>query len=278
MFSRLFLTLTFLLLTCTSVFAFRVELSPDAVSPGDPFVVKVTGTDDRQVPTASLKKKTFPFSRYDDDGFVGIGAVDVTTTPGVYFLTVKVGGKKKKIKLTVERTVFRTQKLTLPRNKVSPSREDSQRVKRENRKLKGLFSKVSERIWHGEFILPLPNEISTGFGTKRIMNRKWKVIHKGLDIRGQEGEEVKAANNGRVALAEELFYGGNTVVLDHGQGIYTVYMHLSRFNLGIDDLVSKGDVIGLVGMTGRATGPHLHFGVKVMNLNANPVSFMELPL
>ncbi len=278
MYSHLLLTLTFFLLTCTSAFAFHVELSPDVISPGDPFVVKVTGADDEHVPTASLKKKTFPFSRYGDDGFVGIGAVDVTTKPGAYFLTVEVGKKKRKVKLTVERTVFKTQKLTLPKDKVSLSGKDTERVKQENRKLKELFSKVSDRIWNGAFIMPLPNEISTDFGTQRIMNGKWKVVHKGLDIRGQEGEEIKAANDGRVVLAEELFYGGNTVVLDHGQGVYTVYMHLSQFNIEIDDSVSKGDGIGLVGMTGRSTGPHLHFGVKVMNLNANPVSFMKLPL
>ena len=278
MVAPLLLTLTFLLLTSPSVFAFHVELSPDVIRPGDPFVVKVTGADYGYVPTASLKKKTFPFSRYGDDGFVGIGAVDVATKPGVYFLTVKVGKKKKTTKLTVERTVFKKQKLTLPKDKVSLSRKDTERVKRENRKLKELFSKVSDRIWHGEFIMPLLNEISTDFGTQRIMNRKWKVVHKGVDIRGKEGEEIRAANDGKVVLAEELFHGGNTVVLDHGQGIYTVYMHLSQYNIEIDDSVSKGDGIGLVGMTGRSTGPHLHFGVKVMNLNANPVSFMKLPL
>jgi murein DD-endopeptidase MepM/ murein hydrolase activator NlpD len=278
MFAYLLLTLTFLLLTSPSVFAFHVELSPDVISPGDPFVVKVTGVDDEHVPTASLKKKTFPFSRYGDDGFVGIGAVDVTTKPGAYYLTVRVGTIKKNIKLTVERTVFKTQKLTLPKDKVSLSRKDTERVKRENRKLKELFSKVTDRIWHGEFIMPLPNEISTDFGTQRILNGKWKVVHKGLDIRGQEGEEIKAANDGRVVLAEELFYGGNTVVLDHGQGVYTVYMHLSQFAVEQNESVSKGDGIGLVGMTGRSTGPHLHFGVKVMSLNANPVSFTKLPL
>lgn len=277
MVARLLLTVIVFLLACTPVFAFRAELSPEVISPGDPFVLRVTGTDDR-VPVASLKKKKFRFSRDGDDGFVAIGAVDVTAKPGTYFLAVAAGGRKKKIKLTVEQTVFPTQKLTLPKDKVSLSREDARRVKREARILKKLFAKVSERIWQGGFIMPLPNEISTEFGTKRTMNRKWTVIHKGLDIRGREGEEIRAANDGRVVLAEELFYGGNTVVLDHGQGIYTVYMHLSRFDVGIADPVSKGEVIGLVGMTGRATGPHLHFGVKVMSMNANPVSLVELPL
>jgi murein DD-endopeptidase MepM/ murein hydrolase activator NlpD len=79
-------------------------------------------------------------------------------------------------------------------------------------------------------------------------------------------------------LAEELFFGGNTVILDHGQGIYTIYMHLSKFNVSPGDTVSKGDVIGLVGSTGRATGPHLHFGAKVTGINVNPASLINLKL
>jgi murein DD-endopeptidase MepM/ murein hydrolase activator NlpD len=278
MFSRLLLSLAFSLFTVTTVFAFHVELFPDTISPGDPFLIKVTEVTTSQEPVAILKKKIFSFTGYEEDSFLAIGAVDVTTKPGAYFLKVKAGEKEKKIKLTVKRTVFKTQKLTLPKQKVSLSSQDKQRVKQETRKLRELFSKISERTWEGEFVTPLPNAISTDFGTKRIMNRKWKVIHKGLDIRGREGEEIRAANNGTVVLAEELFYGGNTVILDHGQGVYTVYMHLSQFNVEHHDAVSKGDVIGLVGMTGRSTGPHLHFGVKVMNINVNPVSFVELPL
>lgn len=275
---RLLLTVTFILLVCPSALAFSVELSPGVISPGDPFVIKVAGIDERQEPVAFLHKRTFPCSRYDEGVFVGIGAVDVTTKPGIYSVTVRAGNQTKDMPLTVREAVFETQTLTLPAEKVSLSRENAARVERENRKLKALFSQVSGRIWQGQFVLPLPNSISTGFGTKRIMNREWAVIHKGLDIRGREGEEIKAANAGRVVLAEELFYGGNTVILDHGQGVCTIYMHLSQSTVEPDAFVSQGEVIGLVGMTGRATGPHLHFGVKVMGLNANPASLVKLPL
>jgi len=99
-----------------------------------------------------------------------------------------------------------------------------------------------------------------------------------VDIRGKEGDRVAASNRGRVVLAEELFFGGNTVILDHGQGIFTIYMHLSSFNVKPDDLVSTGDVIGSVGSSGRSSGPHLHFGVKVLGISVNPVSFAKLRL
>jgi murein DD-endopeptidase MepM/ murein hydrolase activator NlpD len=278
MFSRLLLSLAFSLFTVATAFAFHVEIFPDTISPGDPFLVKVTGVTASQEPLALLKEKIFPFTGNEEDSFLAIGAVEVTTKPGTYFVEVKACGEEKKIKLTVKRTVFKTQRLTLPKQRVSLSSQDKQRVEQENRKLRELFSNISERAWEGEFITPLPNEISADFGTKRIMNRKWKVIHKGLDIRGREGEEIRATNKGTVVLAEELFYGGNTVIIDHGQGVYSVYMHLSQFTVKHHDVVSKGDVVGLVGMTGRSTGPHLHFGVKVMNINVNPVSFVKLPL
>ena len=89
---------------------------------------------------------------------------------------------------------------------------------------------------------------------------------------------MKASNSGSVVLAEDLFFGGNTVVLDHGLGIYTVYMHLSGFNVTPGLRVSKGDIIGFVGSSGRASGPHLHFGVKIFEINVNPASFLKLRL
>ena len=86
-------------------------------------------------------------------------------------------------------------------------------------------------MWDGGFLSPLEHDVSTVFGTKRIMNGTWTSIHRGMDIRGKEGDDVMASNNGKVVLAEELFFGGNTIILDHGQGIYTIYMHLSKFNV-----------------------------------------------
>ena len=110
------------------------------------------------------------------------------------------------------------------------------------------------------------------------MNGKWVSIHRGVDMKGKTGEEIKASNRGKVVLNEDLFFGGRTIILDHGQGVFTIYMHLSEALVKPEDMVSKGAVIGLVGSSGRATGPHLHFGVKVMDLSVNPVSLIKLKL
>jgi len=259
-------------------YAFQAEVLPDKVKPGDAFIIKVTGMETSHIPDALLKNKHFYFSRCGGGCFVAIGAVGIDTQPGVYTIHVKVGENKPNLELTVRQTDFPTISLTLPEGKVVPSPENLERAKREGEKLRSIWPVISEKLWQGSFSLPLNNDMSTAFGTKRIFNRKKTSVHKGIDVRGKKGEEVKASNRGRVVLAGELFFGGNTLILDHGQGIYTIYMHMSKFKAGPGDVVSKGDVIGLVGSSGRASGPHLHFGVKVLNINVNPVSIFKLQL
>lgn len=258
--------------------AFRVELAPKKIGPGDAFVIHVTGARTTRPPSATLRKKKFYFSNCGRGCFIAIGTVDVQTKPGKYTVKVKVGKTKRAVRFTVKRTAFPKLKLSLPEDKVSLTQDALDTVRDENERLKSIFQTISEKRWAGDFILPLENEVSTPFGTKRIMNGEWISLHRGLDIRGTEGEEVVASNGARVALVGELFFGGHTVILDHGQGIYTIYMHLSKFQVNPDDIVSKGDVIGFVGSSGRSTGPHLHFGVKVSGISVNPLSVIQLKL
>jgi murein DD-endopeptidase MepM/ murein hydrolase activator NlpD len=264
--------------THVSAHAFQAEVTPPEIKPGDAFVIKVNNVKTSQFPAASLKGRRFYFSGCGKGCYVSIGSVGIRTKPGIYTIKLRVGKKRKNLQLVVTQTSFPTTELTLPDDQIFLSKENLKRVKKENKRLKLIFQKVSKRFWEGNYIIPLKNDISTPFGIKRILNKKWVSIHRGVDITGQEGEEVKASNRGRVVLAEELFFGGNTIILDHGLGIYTIYMHLSNFNVNTEDIVSKGDIIGFVGSSGRSTGPHLHFGVKVMNISTNPVSFMELNL
>ncbi len=256
----------------------HAEISPKKISPGDAFIIRVTGVKNGLPLSASFGKAEISFSNCGEGRYLAIWAVDIQTKPKAYNVNVKAGKKKIKLKLFVKRTKFSELHLSLPDEKVFPSPDDLDRVEKENKKLKDIRQNVSERMWEGKFMPPLENEISTVFGTKRIMNKKWISVHRGTDIRGKEGENVKASNSGKVVLSEELFYGGNTLVLDHGQRIFSIYMHLSGFNVKSGDIVSKGDAIGLVGSSGRSTGPHLHFGVKVAGINVNPSSLIKLQI
>lgn len=256
--------------------AFQATLLPSQINPGDAFLVKVSETKKSEFPAASLNGKEILFSRCGEACFIGIGAVAFETKPGRHKIHLRIGEKSMQLALLVKRTRFPTLFLTLPKEKVFLSPDDLERAEREEERLQSLWMTMTGRLWEGTFLFPLEHSISTAFGTKRMMNRKVASIHKGVDIRGKQGDGVKASNHGRVVLAEELFFGGNTVILDHGQGIFTLYMHLSSFAVKPDDLVSTGDLIGSVGSSGRSSGPHLHFGVNVRGISVNPVSFVKL--
>lgn len=279
--SALFIFLMSVFICCseyTPANAFRAEVLPHEIKPGDAFIVKVTSETTSHAPVAYISKKQLHFSSCGELCFIAIGAVTTKTKPGKYTINLKVGQEKRNLTLVVNPAHFPTLNLTLPDDKVFLSLENLKRVKKEGKILRSLFQRVSEKLWDGSFILPLENDFSTAFGTKRILNQERISIHMGLDIRGKMGEKVKASNHGRIVLSEELFFGGKTVIIDHGQGIYTIYMHLSKFNVQPNAVITKGDIIGFVGASGRATGPHLHFGVKVLDINTNPTSFVELDL
>lgn len=258
--------------------AFQAHVSPPEINPGDAFLVKVEEAENPEEPSAIFIEKPLYFSKCGNGCFIAVGAAGIDTDPGTYPVHFTVGDQKTIVNLTVQTAEFPTIHLTLPEGKVFLSPGDQKRANREAEKLNTIWPVISERLWEGNFKLPIENEVSTAFGVKRIMNKKKTSIHRGVDFRGKTGEVVRAFNTGRVVLADDLFYGGNTVILDHGQGIYSIYMHLSKFNVKTNSIVSKGGVVGRVGSSGRATGPHLHFGVKVQNVNTNPLSFIELGL
>lgn len=258
--------------------AFHAEVLPYEVNQGDTFIIRVTGVEILHSPVASLSEKPFYFNNCGRGCFFAIGAVDIETSPGKHTIRLGIGEDKINLSFMVSPANFTTLRLTLPEDKVFLSPENLRRAEKEAERLDAVWQIASDKLWEGRFILPLENEMSTPFGAKRIINNKKVSVHKGMDIKGNAGDSVRASNRGRVVLTEELFFGGNTVILDHGQRIYTIYMHLSKFNVKVGDVVSKGDIIGFVGSSGRTNGPHLHFGVKVVDINTNPVSFVKLDL
>jgi murein DD-endopeptidase MepM/ murein hydrolase activator NlpD len=283
MVKRIIIVLLFASMTLTvplSAFAkaLAVNISPQKIYQGDVFLVTVRGGALSEPPSGSFAKQELVFSECGDGMYCAVGAVDITTKPGRKTVRICAGKTEKTAVFSVKRAHFSEIRISLPEEKVTLCPEDLERVKQENERLQKIFETVTQRLWEGSFMIPLENGLSTGFGAQRIMNRKMISVHRGVDIRGKKGEQIRASNNGRIVLAGELFLGGNTIIIDHGQGIYSIYMHLSKFNSDLDDSVSKGDVIGYVGSTGRSTGPHLHFGVKVNTVSVNPFSLTRLPL
>lgn len=266
-----------LLAVVPAAFALSVKVLPAEISPGDAFVVRIEGAH-VLAPEAIMGGSALDLTGCGNGCFEAIDALGLDTRPGSYPITVKVGQTALKVDLTVKKTVFPTINLRLPEKEVILGPKDLERAKREERLLEAIWKKDTPRLWKGDFILPLPTEVSSPFGLRRLMNKERISIHRGIDMKGREGQQIKACNSGRVVLAQNLFFGGNTVVLDHGTGIYSIYMHLSKFDVKPGDIVTKGQTVGLVGSTGRATGPHLHFSIKVLDISTNPVSLTRLPL
>ena len=163
----------------------------------------------------------------------------------------------------------------LPKNKVEPKAKEIKKIKSDKKKI-GLSKQTGEkrRLFDSEFILPAKGRMSGFFGSQRILNNKPRSPHNGIDIAAPEGSEVYSPSSGKIKLVEmNMFFTGNTLIIDHGLGLISIFAHLKEINVKEGELVKKGEKIGLVGMTGRATGPHLHWGVY---LNEIPIDPMEL--
>lgn len=165
-------------------------------------------------------------------------------------------------------------------NKVTPSKKDQDEILRENQSVRKALTENNSKTpyWKNGFIEPLKEyRISGKFGGQRIINEIPKSPHRGIDMAAPEGTEIRAAADGVVKLSGgNFFYSGNMVILDHGQSLHTIYAHLKDVNVKEGDEVKQGDVIGIVGKTGRATGPHLHWGASLNNTRFNPKHLLEL--
>lgn len=158
---------------------------------------------------------------------------------------------------------------------VKPSPEELERIRREAELLKRIYASGDPRpLWRGAFRRPVPGEVNGPFGTRRLFNGELRSQHTGVDFRAQTGDPIRAANAGVVRLAENLFFSGNAVVIDHGAGVFSSYSHLSAISVAVGQVVEKGQTIGLAGSTGRATGPHLHWGVKLNSVSVDPLAFI----
>jgi murein DD-endopeptidase MepM/ murein hydrolase activator NlpD len=161
----------------------------------------------------------------------------------------------------------------------APSRRLLKRIKREEILKHRVFAESSEaRLWRGPFEAPVREPVTEAFGVRRIFNHELKTEHLGLDYHAPRGTWVRAANSGRVILARRLFFEGNCVIVDHGQGLMTLYMHLSKFKVRKGQRVRTGQLLGLSGATGRATGPHLHLAVRWEGMYLDPAKLLKLDL
>lgn len=163
------------------------------------------------------------------------------------------------------------QKLTVDKKYVNPPAREQERIKRDREKVRqALGQQLPERMWSLPFTRPVPGGVSSLFGMKRVFNGEPRSVHRGLDLRGAAGTPIYACADGQVALVDNLYFSGNTVYLNHGDGVFTAYLHMSEPKVSPGQMVKKGDLVGLVGSTGRVTGPHLHLSLLVQGQSVDP--------
>lgn len=211
--------------------------------------------------------------------------VDLEQAPGQYELklTGQLSGGEPltcSVELTVKAGKFAVEKLTVAKQFVEPNSEEVARANQERQHLREIFATATpDRLWEGAFRIPLDGARNAkNFGRRRVLNGEPGSPHSGVDFPAAVGTPVHAAQRGRVVLAQELFFSGNTVVIDHGLGVYSFYGHMESLNVATDDTVEKGALLGKVGSTGRVTGPHLHWGLTVNQARVNPIGILSLPL
>ena len=232
---------------------------------------------------------TFSFDAASKTWFA-LAGVSLETAPGTY--TLELAGETQAGKLPATKISF-ARKLVVTRAKyprievklsvegkfTEPTPDQQKQIADAQDVKKDYLNRVTpDREWSGQFAAPADAAISDVFGSQRIFNGKTSSPHLGLDFRVPSGTPVTAMNDGTVLLARPLYFEGNFVVIDHGQGLLTLYLHLSEFKVKEGDQVKRGQVLGLSGGTGRATGPHLHVAVRWQGTYLDPARLLQLRL
>ena len=194
-------------------------------------------------------------------------------------LDITLAGKqiKENINIQVLKKKYPEQQLSVDPKFVELSKENLARHQAERKIVNSTIAKRTPvRHWQLPMLRPVPGAISSLFGVQRMFNGVPRSSHKGLDLRAAEGDPIKACASGTVVLAADHFFSGNVVYIDHGLGVFTVYCHMSKINVAEGDFVKAGDLVGLIGSTGRVTGPHLHLSAIVLSTSVDPDALLAL--
>jgi len=214
--------------------------------------------------------------RGNQQEWLAVIGLPLSMKAGTHIAYMQDGGQQIPLEFSVLDKQYETQHLTIKnKRKVEPNKEDLDRIWKERKKKKAALNNWDDKKPELSFIKPVEGRTSSQFGLKRFFNGKPRNPHGGLDIAASEGTPIRAPADGIVLIADDFFFSGNVVYLDHGEGVITYYAHMKEHKVKPGDRVQQGEVIGLVGMTGRVTGPHLHWGVYLNQTAVNPSLFLN---
>ena len=263
----------------TSVKALQVQVSPAKPRLGDTLTVVITPDNPTasSPPSVTINEKTYPTFLIAANKYRTFLPTTPLQKPGTRSLRVDNGAETKQMSVFVGDRKFPVQRIRL-----SPGKAGLEATQYELKRVAELKAlKTPQKFWNGAFLKPNKGRISTIYGVRRYYNGKFAqdYYHRGVDYAGATGSPVIAPADGRIALVGRVSQGfrvhGNMIGIDHGQGVITTYLHLSRLNVQEGDVVKAGQVIGAVGSTGAVTGPHLHWGLYVQGESVDPTPWRD---
>lgn len=257
-------------------------LEPATLPPGGVALLCWQGPDSpHQLLQVTFSDSLSPLVQRDNRPCALVG-VDLEQPPGLWPLTVEsvdpAGNRHlAQLSLRIEGVERPAQRLTLPKQMVTPTQPKIvKQIERDRKRLDQVFKRRQPVFFSPPFLRPVDGEVISAFGLRRILNGIPKSPHNGIDFRAAAGTPIKAMARGEVALAEDLYYTGKTVILDHGGGLFSLYAHLETLAVTPGRIVSTGQRIGAVGSTGRSTGPHLHMGTRLGKARIDPLALLAL--
>lgn len=258
-------------------FAFSAQALPQNASvPGGVAVIDL-GPGGGPAPSAAWGEQPLAVVR-DKGHWLALLGIPLDTLPGELEIAIRRGGNTSRRSISVGIKNYPEQRLTIrDQRKVEPNAADLARIEREQKLTEAVKRSFSAPEPNTDFILPASGRLSSRFGLRRIFNGQPRNPHAGLDVAAGSGSPVHAPADGVIANTGDYFFNGNTVFIDHGQGLISAYMHLSRIDVDTGQRIRKGDRIGAVGATGRATGPHLHWAIILNNTPVDPELFIKRP-
>ncbi len=257
--------------------ALQVTAQSRSMQPGKLVILTIVSPRARTLRVRAFDRDVSSFAT-DAHRWRALVGIDLDVKAGTYPVTV-VGddGESAVYNLIVRPRKFPTRRLTIDSAFVTPPESERTRIEREAALLVATFNhSTEERLWSGAFVRPVSGAANSAFGTRSIFNGQARNPHGGADFMSAAGTPIHAPNSGRIVVARNLYYSGNTVIIDHGLQLFSMLAHLSAFDVHEGDAVLAGQIVGRVGATGRVTGPHLHWAVRVGAARVDPLSLVAL--